>query len=192
MYLKVLDFKQTYSRKRDEMEDWVLLAPADDVLKTRTWKRIKSILPPKGGFDQEKDQMGTKMAALTYKWEQIKPHYDAWKEGTEVPENGTPLLVWNGLESDAVKALQRAGLKTVEDVMNAGDSMMQKVQWPNARKLPQQARAFLENRDAADATRRMEERDAEIAALKEQMAALQEQKPKRGRPPKEKAEEVSG
>lgn len=186
---RILGFEQRFSSKRGTVEDWVLLAPADDVVKTQTWRRIESIRPPENGIEQSRDPAGTKYAAMRMLWNEIEPAYEAWKRGVELPETGTPLAAWGSMTRETVEALQRAGLRTVEEVAEAGDSMIGKVKVPNARELPILAAKFLEARGASDAAEKLAAQEAEIAELKAMVAELaQAQQTKRGRPKKEDAE----
>lgn len=180
--ISILEFKTEYAPGKDGV-DLVLLAPkGEGHLKTQTWKRVKTLIPPENVDDATK-------ASATYqdmaaKWYVIGPAYDAWKAGNELPETGTPLAAWSGVTNDMARALVAMGIKTVEDVRDMGDGAISKLAFPNARKLPELAGKFLEGKDLA-------QRDAENADLKERLAAMEEmlaetlEKPKRGRPKKE-------
>lgn len=138
--------------------------------------RVKDIMPPEEpNPDSESDQY------LLERWEIIGPAYNAWKSGSEVPEHGTPLAAWAGVRPEQADVLRSLGIRTVEEVADMTDSMVSQVRFPNARQLPIMARAFIGNADAAA-------KDAEMAELREQLAALkasiEEDKPKRGRPRK--------
>lgn len=180
--ISVLDFKTEYLPGKDPV-DMVLLAPkGEGHLKTQTWRRVHKLIPPKDVDDRVKESATYQDMAA--KWSVIGPAYEAWKNGNELPETGTPLAAWSGVTGDMAKALQAMGIKTVEDVRDMGDGAVSKLAFPNARKLPELAGKFLEGKDLAA-------RDAENADLRERLATMEEMlkeamadKPKRGRPRK--------
>lgn len=53
--------------------------------------------------------------------------YKAWKEGEEVPENGTPIKGWPVLSPAAQKDLISTGIRTVEDLAAMNDADFQSV-----------------------------------------------------------------
>ena len=50
--------------------------------------------------------------------------YKAWKEGRELPLNGTPILTWAVAAPHQVKALLDARVRTVEDLAQANEETM--------------------------------------------------------------------
>jgi hypothetical protein len=51
----------------------------------------------------------------------LKDSYRAWKEGEDVPTEGTPIKGWPPLSPAAQKDLIHAGVRTVEDLANLPD-----------------------------------------------------------------------
>ena len=190
--IRVLGFKQQY-RPNGKAIDMVHFTSGDAMRENgepthSTWERISRIMPPEV---IENDEGGLKLAALRSQWAQIEPAYAAWKSGHEIPETGTPLGAWPAIDNAQAEALKGVGIKTIEDVANATENLLAKPPLPHMRELQRQAKTFLEGADKAAQA-------AEIAALKEQNAAMlemlaeqkQEQdKPRRGRPPKAKSDE---
>lgn len=193
MGIRVIEFRTDYRPSKEPLE-WVHYTGSDSYsengqLSSSTWERVKKLQPPE---QIENDPDGLKMAALRYIWGQIEPHYLAWKEGNELPESGTALAAWGGVNASQITALKGIGIKTVEDLAAISDSNVKAV-LPNMRELRTLARQWLEGRPQA-------ERDAEIEQLKAQNAAMLEMlaemkaaraeedpaqdKPRRGRPPK--------
>lgn len=183
--ISVLQFKTEYPAGKKPV-DMVLIAPkGEGHLKTQTWHRVSKLVPPKDVDDTTRESLSYQDMAA--KWSIIGPAYEAYKAGNEIPESGTPLAVWNYVTPEMAGALKAMGIKTVEDVRDMGDGAVSRLPFPNARKLPELARKFLDGSDAA-------QKDAENAELKERLAALEEllaervEKPKRGRPPKAESE----
>lgn len=181
---RVIEFRTEYRTGKDPI-DWVLIAPAGPGFeKTRTWHRVEKLRPPE-------DWDASKRQSLTYKvmverWAVIGPAYEAWKEGSELPENGTPLEAWSGVTVDQARFLKAMGIRTVEDVRDMTDAAISQLKFPHSRKLPQLAREYLAGADMAS-------KDAQIAEMQERMAAMEAMleesaKPKRGRPAKQESE----
>ena len=180
--LSILEFKTLYAIGKEPV-DMVLVAPkGEGHLKTQTWHRVSKLRPPANADESARDSLSYQDMAA--KWSLIGPAYDAWKDGNELPESGTPLAAWSGVTAEMAQAMRSMGFKTVEDVRDMGDGAVSKLPFPNARKLPELAAKWLEGTDSAV-------KDAENAELKERLAALEEllsertqEKPKRGRPKK--------
>lgn len=165
MNIRVVEFKTEYGAG-DKSQDMVLLAPAGEGhMKTQTWHRVKNLKPPET-MDDRKRNADTHVA-MTARWSVIEPALQAWKSGTEIPENGTPLASWSGVSPDQAVLLRGMAIRTVEDVRDMSESAFTKLPFPNARKLPQLARDFLEGADSAS-------KDSKIADLEERMAAMAE------------------
>jgi hypothetical protein len=167
MGIRAIEFKTEYRPNKPPVE-WVLYAGSDSYsengqLSASTWERVSKLRPPEV---LENDTDGLKMAALRYVWSQIEPAYEAWKSGEEMPETGTPLAAWGGVSASQIAALKGIGIKTVEDLAGLSDSNMKAV-LPNMRDLRTMARQWMEGRPQA-------ERDAELAELKAQNAAMME------------------
>ena len=188
--IRVLGFKQTL-RSNGTAIDWVSYTAGDGITDTgepafATWVEVKRITPPEY---IENDDGGLKMAALRSQWAQIEPHYEAWKQGHEIAETGTPLGAWPAITQDEGEALRGAGIRTVEDVAALSEERLARPILPRLRDLQRQAKMFLDG--LGDAALK-----AQIVALQEQNAAMlemlaeQKQEAKRGpgRPRKEETE----
>lgn len=188
--LRVVEFKQEYvPAEKGEMRtvDFVKLAPSGDAhMKTQTWHRVEKLRPPEN-MDAAKAQSDT-MVAMSARWSVIGPAYEAWKTGVELPETGTPLEAWAGVNPDQVTILKQMAIRTVEDVAATSPEVFAKMPFPNARKLPELAKDYLEGASQAAAAAENAELKERIAAMEEMLAAQTVEKRKPGRPRKEPVE----
>lgn len=122
------------------------------------------------------------------RWKIIKAHYDAWKQGNEVPVNGTPLGAWPALTGEQVQALKTMGLRTVEEIRDASESIVTRFPFPNSREIQRQAGMFLTafdkdkiSRDQAALQAQLSEKDEQLEELRQMVLELQrnQQKPKK-------------
>lgn len=107
-------------------------------------------------------------------WDVIKPHYDAWKKGEEIPTTGTPLAAWQGISRHQIEAVRVHGIYTVEDMAQMTDAVLQKVGGLGLAAVREAARAWDAAKDTRNITAHLAEKDAEIAELKAQMSDLME------------------
>lgn len=126
-------------------------------------------------------------------WAVVGPAYAAWKRGQDAPVSGTPLDAAPFMTREMVKVLGQYHIRSIEDLANAEDAGLAKLNVPGIRGTRDKARAFL------DAQRNVSGVAAEVAALREQIAQMQAErdealqtadtmaaaagKPRRGRPP---------
>lgn len=192
----IIGFHTTYEKTHatgnmDRPIDWVTYAPIHAANSTRIVAPVKSIMPPQ---NMARDKGGLKMNLMRHRWEQIEPAYKAWKDGHELPVNGTPLGAWPGINAVQANAFIAKGLNSVEQIASMPDTVIEKIHLPNVRGLVEQARAFVAAHDRNSVANRITEMEKSNADLQEQLAAamalLEEQtKPKRLRPRKEDAEQ---
>lgn len=174
----VIDIKQEMNNGK--IVDWVLLGPrGENADKTQTWHRVDKIRPPENPSEALKNS--DTYAAMRARWAQIEPHYQEFKTGNEVPETGTPLGMWPVVSTAMADAMKKMGFTTVESVTEMTDADVEKLPFPNARKIPQLAREFVEGKDVAELQAQNEALAEKLAALE---AAVNAEKPKRGRPRK--------
>lgn len=77
-------------------------------------------------------------------WQALKPYYDHWKAGMAAPINGTPLAAWPGATPQLVKALEPYHIKSVEDLAQIEDSIMNRAGIPGIRVFKSNAQSFLD------------------------------------------------
>lgn len=99
-------------------------------------------------------------------WDVIRPHYDAWKKGQEIPEHGTPLDAAPFMTREMAKVLRGVHIVTIEDMATAADSDLARLGIPGIRGVQQKARAFL------DAQANLAGVSNEIAELREMVTQL--------------------
>lgn len=104
----------------------------------------------------------------------ILPAYEAWQKGEELPTNGTPLGAWPGITPDQAAGLKSAGIRSVEEVANATDSLLTKIPLPNVRALKDLAAAYLAGADRAKVASALSEKDRELAELRAEMEEMRQ------------------
>lgn len=152
-------------------EHWVSYSPAHSPLNTVNCERVRLMYPDPARMGEDQD--GEKLRFMTHRWAQIEPAYEAFKDGRDIPLNGTPLSVWSGISLEQAEVLRQHSLRTVEEVRDLTESQLEKVRLPNMRDLRMQAKLFLENTNAAEAAAREAEKDKLIEAMSERMAAME-------------------
>lgn len=179
----IVDFRTTYPVGRPP-EDWVCVAPqGPGYERTQTWVKISKI-KPKEDVDENVRNSPTYQALLG-RWSIIGPKYEAWKDSSEIPEDGMALSAWSGVTKEIAEVLRRQGIKTVEAVAGMSVEAAAKLPMPNARKLPVMAQEYLKGRDAVAAQNEVESLKEQIAAMREMLEAQQGEKRGPGRPRKE-------
>jgi hypothetical protein len=178
--------------------DWVAYAPIGSVQKTlltEAVSRLSCVIPMQGRAAQNPAVVMAHM-----RWDAIRPHYEAWKAGREVPLDGTPLAVWPGISQEQGELLRMKGVRTVEQVAALTDTHRQSMGIPGLHDIIDNAKRFLAAQDKGAVARELADKDAKIADLQAQMseliemvkeakAAPAEEAPKRrGRPPKAQEE----
>lgn len=139
------------------------------------------------------------LQAAKFRWEFIKPKYEAWKNNQELPAEGTPLAAWNFLTQQQAEILRVNGVRSVEDVSVLSDAHFNRIPIPNLRSIAEAAKKFLDASDVNKFAAQMKEKDETINALTariDQMAEMlagmqQPEKRGPGRPRKEQSEEAA-
>lgn len=133
-------------------------------------------------------------------WDVVRPHYEAWKAGQDVPENGTPLAAWAGIRPEQIAVLRQFDIRTVEDLAVLSDSILSRPGMTGLRAVRDAAVAWEKSKDTRAVAADVMSMKLENDALKQQMADLlalmakdnTEEPVKRrpGRPRKEDADEA--
>lgn len=157
--------------KELQEEHWVSYSPAHSPLNTINTERVRLMYPDPTRMGEDQD--GEKLRFMSHRWAQIEPAFNAFKEGRDIPINGTPLAAWGGITQEQAEVLRQHSLRTVEEVRDLTESQLERVRLPNMRDLRQQAKLFLENSNAAASAAREAEKDKLIEAMAERMAAME-------------------
>jgi hypothetical protein len=184
--IRIIAFETQYDAA-GTAADWVHYTSGDAVSENgqithSTWDKISRLTPP--AFINN-DDGGEKMKALRGQWSQIEPHYQAWKSGNEIPEDGIPLGAWPGVTQAQAEVLRKVGLNTVQKVAGAPETMLARPPLPNMRDLRAQAALWLEGRDKAALEKQLAEQREQIEAMMEMLADREPEKRGPGRPKKE-------
>lgn len=196
MQLFIKKFWTDYRPKKDgsiREVDMVEYSPIGSIQKTsipKSIKEISSVIPLEG-----KGAHNPAVLMAHARWNAIKPYYEAWKAGREVPVDGTPLAVWSGLTPEQAELFKMKGVKTVEQIAALTDTHKQSMGIPGLHGIIDNAKRFLTAQEKSVVTDALVKKDAEIAALTAQMAELIEMVKeaksgdapavkRRGRPPK--------
>lgn len=149
--------------------DWVSYGPAVIDGKPNTTymvnEKVRRLHPD--NFKIYPGQDGGEMfKVVNLRWASISAAYDAWKDGRQPVESGTPLSAWSTLRSDELDTLLIYKIKTVEAVASMSDTMCSKMPLPNSWGLRDLAKEFLENNKKASENDTIEDLKAEIERLK--------------------------
>ncbi len=108
------------------------------------------------------------------RWAAIEPHYSAWKQGQEMPSHGTPLAAWSGITPAQAEIIKTFGLRSVEEVAEASDSLIGRVQLPGMRDIAENARRFLASKDQNAIADALAKKDDEMALLRDQLEEMRQ------------------
>lgn len=139
-YLKAVDYKDGEGNVTSRDEIYV---------------KIFNIGDPKNVMDRPKREEDER------RW---PDHWKAWKENTEVPENGTPLKAFPNFTPADIANLKRAHIRTVEEVVDLPDQRLREVLGSKANTTKTAAQKFLDYRqgDTAALLKRIEELEKQL------------------------------
>lgn len=189
--IRIIQFETRY--KRDANDQFVRNADGEvigvDYVEFSAVGNAKHQVTPMRIIDAQRD--------LTGLWDVIGPSYEAWKKGEVLPEGGTPLAVWNGCTPEMAKALRAFDVKTVEDIADLTEAMVQKIGLGGLYPVRTAAKRYVEAKDTRDIAVALTQKDEQIAAMQQQMDEMMAlvraqsgdvEKRRPGRPRKEDAE----
>lgn len=93
--------------------------------------------PVKEWFDHLEREVQSQRFPIEW-LQKYKSEYSAWKEGREIPLDGTPLLTWPPITPSMLRELTGLRIKTVEDLAAANEETLKRIGM-GARALKQQA-----------------------------------------------------
>lgn len=157
--------------KENAPDYWVKYCNRGMPQSTATEERLRHMNPDGLRDVGSPETAGEKLAFLQYRWDQIKPAFDAWINGQAMPEYGIPLAAWPALSEDQVKMFLASGVKSVEDVRDLSETQMGKIRMPNLREMKRMAALYIEGLAGKEVTDKLTSQQSEIDGLKEQLAA---------------------
>lgn len=104
----------------------------------------------------------------------FKSQYDAWKDGQELPEEGTPIKGWAVLSPAQQQMCIQANVRTVEDLALAPEDALHQIGM-GARALKQKAVAWLSSADTGKSASQIVDLQNNVQYLTEQNEKLQKQ-----------------
>lgn len=135
----------------------------------------------------------------TQLWPVFEKSYEAWKKGDEIPVNGTPLAAWSGVTPEQAAILKASQIYTVEELANLTSTIKNRLRVPNIDNLCHLAGLFLETKDQRKFEEALQRKDEQVSEMQSRLAELEamlmekaDAPKKRGRPPKNTAEEDQG
>lgn len=176
-----------------DMVEYCAIGKANMATTVATVSSLGKLLP----LDPGSENMAIMMAHA--RWNSIRPQYEAWKAGHDAPVNGTALAAWPGISSDQAEFLRNMGVRTVEEIAEASDSIITKIPFPGARELRLSAQAFLKSADrvaVASKLTQMEEalrqRDEQLEEMRQIVLEMQGAQKAKGKTGRKGAEEDVG
>lgn len=135
------------------------------------------IIVPPGDGKTVLEQKVNKRHKIRYNKE-----YKAWKEGREIPIEGTSIKDWSQTSPAIVENLLRANVRTVEQLAQCNESTLERIGM-GSRNLQNKARAWLEASEGpgkmseamAEITRRMDDMDLANTEKDDLIARLQKE-----------------
>lgn len=109
------------------------------------------------------------------RWDFIKPRYEAWKSGQEMPVDGTPLAAWNGVTPEQSEVFKRNGVRTVEEISQLTDAHVERFPIAHMRQLIAQAKNFLAASDATRFAKLLSDKEGQIDSQAAELADQREQ-----------------
>jgi hypothetical protein len=131
------------------------------IAKVETWFRNQEMNVKNGRIPPE----------WLYHW---KKAYEAFKNGEELPLNGTPIKTWNAISPAHIKNLIAINILTVEDLAGCNDQGLQRIGM-GARDLVAKAKNWLStSNDVGKATQKITALEKELNAMKLDNESLRE------------------
>ena len=187
--IRIHGCKRTY--KGDRSIDWVEISSRSAISETgettsSTWHRIGHLKPRAEDADDRKFRFQAQMAV----WQHVEPAYEAWCNGQALPEHGTPIAAWAGATPEIAEMLAQFQIRTVEDVRDMSDTLVQSVPVPGMRDLRKAAGEWLAGKNVVEMGDKVAQLEAQLAAALEMLAERNEAEPEKrgpGRPRKTEA-----
>lgn len=128
--------------------------------------RLSKVLPLEG------NEGNPAIVMANDRWQQIKVKYDAWKMGNEIPETGTAIGAWSGINQDMAEAMRLIGLRTVEELAEASEGVIARINMPNMKAIQKQAKAYLSSQDRVAVANELAEKDKQLADMQAEIEEM--------------------
>jgi len=151
--------------------DWVSYSPAGFLNANTTETRVAHLMPSKKHLASPQ---ALETVVMQQRWNQIKPAYELWKSGEEIPVHGTPLTQWAGIKPAYIALFKQHGITTVEGVRDMMESHLERIKVPNIRYIKTEAGLFLESTDRAKSAAKEADMQRRLNELEERNMAMME------------------
>lgn len=152
-------------------EDWVSYFPTGEATRLLIESPVKRIIDLRADDDPQDIVLD-----LAYQRKRlIEGPYQEWLKGQEMPVEGTPLSAWTQLNGNQVNVIAHIGIRTVEELADAPDSLLMKIRLPHQPELRTMAQRFVAAKQTNQAAAILEKASAETEALRSQLAEVMEQ-----------------
>lgn len=144
----------------------------------------------RGDKDYQKEEKVSRVQRdMRQHWQVIKPYYEHWKTGQELPVNGVPLKELPGVTEDMLERFRQLHIRTIEDASQMGEEAIHKIGF-GARDLKERATVWLQKRPNRETDSKVTALEAKLAEALSMLQAVQVPK-KRGRKPKAQVKEAA-
>lgn len=133
----------------------------DRTLNIEKIEKLSKILPLQG------NEQNPAVAMAHARWESIRPRYEAWKSGNEMPLQGTPLAAWNGVTPEQAKIFKASNIRTVEEVAELNDATRARIPLPGLQALIDSAKRYIASSDFAQYQKALLDKDEQIRKLEQ-------------------------
>lgn len=131
--------------------------------------RLSKIMPLQG------NEQNPAVAMAHARWDSIRPRYEAWKTGNELPMQGTPLAAWNGVTPEQADILKASNIRTVEEVAELNDATRARIPLPGLQELIGSAKRYVASSDFAQFQKTLVDKDEQIRRLERSDAIRNEE-----------------
>lgn len=136
------------------------------------------IIQPAGSKDTVEKPVDTWLSTFNHPSKmqvgaQYRAMYDAWRNGQEIPVNGTALKTWPALSPAEIENIIACNVRTVEDLAAADENTLRRIGM-GARGHKQRAQAWLDaSKDTGKTAAELDSLRAENARQKERLDELE-------------------
>jgi hypothetical protein len=152
--------------------EYAPLDPANPLLGMKATEFVDTTSVGNGKYTVTPQRIADAQRSTNGMWDVIRPHYEAWKSGQDVPANGTPLAAWPAIRPEQIAVLRQFDIKTVEDLASLTDSILSRPGMTGLRSVRDAAVAWEKSKDTRAVAADVVSVKLENEALKQQMADL--------------------